>query len=95
MPVKTFLKVLQTDYLHYKMEVTATKNTGRDEISLDSHCHHLDEVKLLGLPQLRRELHGPLPLLVLHLVPPESVLVVVREGIHHYGDGQGEDEGSR
>ena len=30
-----------------------------------------------------------------HLVPPESVLVVVREGIHHYGDGQGEDEGSR
>ena len=83
-PVKTFLKVLQTDYLHYKMEVTATKNTGRDEISWDSHCHHLDEVELLGLPQLRRELHGPLPLLVLHLVPPESVLVEHCEAVDDY-----------
>ena len=29
-----------------------------------------------------------------NLVPPQSVLVIVCEGVDHYGDGQGEDEGS-
>ena len=40
---------------------------------------HLDEVELLRLPELGRQLHGSLPLLVLHLVTPQPVLVEHRE----------------
>ena len=40
---------------------------------------YLDEVELLRLPELGRQLHGSLPLLVLHLVTPQPVLVEHRE----------------
>ena len=37
-------------------------------------------------------LFGPLSLLVGHLVPPEPVLVVAGEAVHHDRDGQRQDE---
>ena len=36
-------------------------------------------MELLRLPELGRQLHGSLPLLVLHLVTPQPVLVEHRE----------------
>ena len=35
---------------------------------------------------------GALPLLVLHLVPPQAVLVELGKAVDDDGDGQGEDE---
>ena len=49
-------------------------------------------MKLLSLSELCCQLHRPLPLLVLHLVPPQPVLVELREAVHHDRDGEREDE---
>ena len=49
-------------------------------------------MELLSLSQLSCQLHGSLPLLVLHLVPPQPVLVEHGEAVDHDGDGQSEDE---
>ena len=38
------------------------------------------------------QLDHALPLLVLHLVPPQPVLVELREAVHHDRDGEREDE---
>ena len=52
-------------------------------------------MELLSLSELSCQLHGSLPLLVLHLVPPQSVLVEHGEAVDHDGDGQSEDEDAR
>lgn len=49
-------------------------------------------MKLLSLSELCSQLHGSLPLLVLHLIPPESVLVEDSKAVDNNGDGKGEDE---
>ena len=52
-------------------------------------------MELLGGSELGCQLHGALPLLVLHLVPPQSVLVEDGEAVDNYRYGQGEDEDTR
>ena len=53
---------------------------------------HLDQVELLSGSELGCQLHRPLPLLVLHLVPPESVLVEDSEAVDNYWYGQSQDK---
>ena len=59
--------------------------------SLDQGLHHHN---LLSFLLLRGHCLGHLFLLVLHLIPPEPVLVQHSEAIDNDGDGQGEDEDS-
>ena len=59
--------------------------------SLDQGLHHHH---LLSLLLLRGHGLGHLFLLVLHLIPPEPVLVQHGEAVDHDGDWEGEDEDS-
>ena len=54
--------------------------------------HGLQQLQLPRPVPLGRQLHRPLLLLLLYLVPPQPVLVEDREAVDHDGDGESEDE---
>lgn len=52
-------------------------------------------MELLSGSELGCQLHRALPLLVLHLVPPQSVLVEDSEAVDNYWYGQSQDKYAR